>query len=58
MANLSSRIDALESRQAPAVKWHRAIAELGEPVEAIRVRMGIPIGDNIIVRRIVDVPPR
>lgn len=58
MRNMESRVDALEQRQAPAVKWHQAIAEMGEPVEAIRVRMGIPDGDNIFIYRLVDAPPR
>jgi hypothetical protein len=58
MRNMESRVDALEARQAPAVKWHRAIAEVGEPVEAIRARMGIPNGDNIFIYRLVDAPAR
>lgn len=58
MPRLEERIDALESRDAPPARWHRAVAKVGEPVEAIRTRMGIPDGDNIIVRRIVDVAAR
>lgn len=58
MVNLESRVDALEARQAPTATWHRAIAEVGEPVEAIRARMGIPDGDNIFIYRLVDAPPR
>lgn len=54
MRNMESRVDALEARQSPAVKWHRAIAEVGEPVETIRVRMGIPEGDNIFIYRLVS----
>lgn len=54
MRDMESRVDALEARQTPAVKWHRAIAEVGEPVEAIRARMGIPEGDNLLIYRLVS----
>ncbi|HUD91475.1 hypothetical protein [Sphingobium sp.] len=54
MRNMETRVETLEARQALAVKWHRAIDEVGEPVEATRARMGIPEGDNIFIYRLAS----
>ena len=48
---LADRVDALAARHAPPIRWHRVIAEHGEPIEALRAM--IPAGDGLIVRRII-----
>jgi hypothetical protein len=57
MPKLTERVDALDARNQPQPRWHRAIAEAGETVGDVRRRCGVPAGDNIIVRRIVDALP-
>lgn len=57
MRNLNERVDVLDARHQPQPRWHRAIAEAGETVAEVRSRCGVPAGDNIIVRRIVDALP-
>lgn len=56
MPKLIERVDVLDARNRPQPRWHRAIAEAGETVDDVRRRCGVPAGDNLIVRRIVDAP--
>lgn len=54
MSKLTERLERLEARQAPPVKWHRLIVEADEDIAAARLRAGIPLGANVIVRRLID----
>lgn len=56
MPKLIERVDVLDARNKPQPRWHRAIAEVSETVADVRTRCGIPNGDFIILRRIVDAP--
>ena len=56
MPKLTERVDALDARYVPQPRWHRAIAKTGETVAEVRSRCGVPAGDYLIVRRIVDAP--
>lgn len=50
----NERLEKLEARQAPPVKWHKLVVEAGEDIGEARLRAGIPLGASVIVRRLID----